>query len=102
MRKVHPLLIGLLALSSTLVVAVPQAQACNLFCIDGYHCCLVGRHVTCCPATPSSSPARGAAFSIPSPAEPEGSRPWLNRDFAKAPIQAAARCAPPLPRPSQR
>jgi len=39
MRKVHLLLIGLLALSAILAAALPQAQACNLLCINGYHCC---------------------------------------------------------------
>jgi hypothetical protein len=39
MRKVHLLLIGLVALASILVAAVPQVQACNLHCLKGYHCC---------------------------------------------------------------
>jgi hypothetical protein len=39
MRKAHVLLIGLLALASILVGAVPQAQACNRLCLKGFHCC---------------------------------------------------------------
>jgi hypothetical protein len=57
MRKVHLLLIGLLALSSILVAAVPQAQACNLYCIKGYHCCGARciPNSQSCTATPSSA-----------------------------------------------
>jgi hypothetical protein len=92
MRKVHLLLIGMLAMSSTLVAAMPQghvsaspalltpaavtasastttapatapvtlaelfspavpsaSQACNLLCIQGYHCCIIKKQATCIP-----------------------------------------------------
>ena len=90
MRKVHLLLIGMLAMASTTIAAVPQghssmtvapaavvsttnanattapatapmtladvfapatpaAHACNLLCIQGYHCCVVGNNSECIP-----------------------------------------------------
>lgn len=89
MRKVHLLLIGMLAMASTSIAAVPQAHApatvapaaivstanvntnvpakapmtladvfapatpaqhaCNLLCIQGYHCCVVGNNSECIP-----------------------------------------------------
>lgn len=89
MRKVHLMLIGMLAMASTSIAAVPQAHApatvapaavvsttnattttqakapmtladvfapatpaagaCNLLCIQGYHCCVVGQHAECIP-----------------------------------------------------
>jgi hypothetical protein len=90
MRKVHLLLIGMLAMASTTVAAVPQghssvtvapaavvsttnantttapatapltlaevfapatpsAGACNLLCIQGYHCCVKGNKAQCIP-----------------------------------------------------
>jgi len=90
MRKVHLLLIGMLAMASTSIAAVPQAHApvtvapaavvstvnatttttqakapmtladvfapaepaqhaCNLLCIQGYHCCVVGNQSECIP-----------------------------------------------------
>jgi hypothetical protein len=79
MRKVHVLLIGMLAMASTTMAVVPQghssmtfapaavattapltldgvfapatpsARACNLLCIQDYHCCVVGNHATCIP-----------------------------------------------------
>jgi hypothetical protein len=91
MRKVHLLLIGMLAMASTTMAAVPQghssvtlapaavvstttnnnattapataaltlddvfapatpsAGACNLLCIQGYHCCVKGNKAQCIP-----------------------------------------------------
>jgi len=93
MRKVHLLLIGMLAMASTTMAAVPQghssvtvapaaivsttnatsnatttapatapltladvfapatpaAHACNLLCIQGYYCCVVGNQAECIP-----------------------------------------------------
>ncbi len=88
MRKVHLLLIGMLAMASASIAAVPQghstatvapaavvstanaatapaaapmtladvfapatpaAHACNLLCIQGYHCCVQGNQATCIP-----------------------------------------------------
>jgi hypothetical protein len=89
MRKVHLLLIGMLAMASTTIAAMPQghssiaraalapaavvstttapaaapltladvfspaapsaSQACNLLCIQGYHCCIIKKQATCIP-----------------------------------------------------
>ena len=90
MRKVHLLLIGMLAMASTTIAAVPQGHssltaapaavvsthqtattaastapatladvlapatpsasgACNLLCIQGYHCCVVKKQAECIP-----------------------------------------------------
>ena len=85
MRKVHILLVCMLAMASTTMAAVPQGHssmtfapaavatttapltlddvfapatpsastACNLFCIQGYYCCVKGHNVQCIPNTQS-------------------------------------------------
>ena len=55
MRKIALRLLGLSLVFTALGGALPQparAQACNLLCIQGYHCKIVHGQPTCVPDHP--------------------------------------------------
>lgn len=55
MRKFALRLLGLTLAATALWSAAPQpaqAQVCNLLCIQGYHCKIVGGTPTCVPDHP--------------------------------------------------
>jgi hypothetical protein len=53
MRKNTVRILGLLATVAVLSIPTPKvasaATACNLACIQGYHCCVQGNNPTCVP-----------------------------------------------------
>ena len=52
MKRLTALLFGLLGLFAGLIGSVPKASAqtaCNLLCIQGYHCCIFGQQPRCVP-----------------------------------------------------
>jgi hypothetical protein len=55
MRKTAARILGLLFTVVALTAATPKAEAaktaCNLLCIQGYHCCVQGNKPTCVPET---------------------------------------------------
>jgi hypothetical protein len=53
MKKLRPLLLAI-PLTIAALASVPSARAqvaCNLDCIFGYHCCVIGNHATCVPSS---------------------------------------------------
>jgi hypothetical protein len=55
MRKTAARILGLLITVAAITSATPKVEAaktaCNLLCIQGYHCCVQGNHPTCVPET---------------------------------------------------
>jgi hypothetical protein len=55
MRKTAARILGLLFTVVALTAATPKVEAaktaCNLLCIQGYHCCVQGNNPTCVPQT---------------------------------------------------
>jgi hypothetical protein len=53
MRKTAARILGLLFTVVALTAATPKTEAattaCNLLCIQGYHCCVQGNNPTCVP-----------------------------------------------------